>query len=198
MRMMSVTGRRARGVSMIEVMVAVLVLSVGLLGMAALQGLSMRNNQSANYRTQATNLAYQLIDMARSYKGLTADGIPCSNIRTLIAPMHDQWTPACGVADARVAACANGDNALACDRRRWWESVCSTLPNGRARVGLTCAAGPAVVPRLTVELCWTDDRSGDGTVTANCTGASEGFGQQVVGADGAMRPNNAFWMVGGL
>lgn len=192
------TSAGARGVSMIEVMVAVLVLSVGLLGMAALQGVSMRNNQSANHRTQATNLAYQLIDIARSYKGSTADGVPCSNVRALIAPMNDQWTPSCAVGDARVAACADGDDALACDRRRWWESVCATLPNGRARTQLVCGADPAVVPTLTVELCWTDDRSVDALATADCTGANEGFGQLVVGPDGAARANNAFWMVSGL
>lgn len=194
------TARRAgreSGVSMIEVMVAVLVLSIGLLGMAALQGISMRNNQSANYRTQATNFAYQLVDMARSYKGLTDDNVPCSNIRALIAPLQS-WTPVCEVDDARVAACGTGADALACDRRRWWESMCTTLPNGRARASLVCGAGPTVVPQLTVELCWSDDRSRDVAVSDNCTSDGEGFGQTVVGPDGAMRDNNAFWVVSGL
>ena len=182
---------------MIELMVAVLVLSVGLLGMAALQGVSMRNNQSANHRTQATNLAYELIDIARSYKGYTSDGVPCSNIRTLLLPMQ-QWTPTCAVEDARAYACNSGDPSLVCDRRRWVESMCHTLPNGRARATLTCPPGRTVVPQLTVELCWTDNRSIDEAGTAGCTGSSEGFGVRGVDANGVARTNNAFWMTSGL
>ena len=38
----------------------------GLLGLAALQAFSIKANQSANYRTQATALAYDLIDRMRA------------------------------------------------------------------------------------------------------------------------------------
>lgn len=54
-----------RGVSMIEVLVTILVMSVGLLGLAALQGFSLQAGQGAYYRTQATNLAYEVADFAR-------------------------------------------------------------------------------------------------------------------------------------
>ncbi len=57
---------RARGFSLIEVMIAVLILGFGLLGFALLQTMSVRFSQSANYRTQATNLAYDLLDQMRS------------------------------------------------------------------------------------------------------------------------------------
>lgn len=50
---------------MIEVLVTILVMSVGLLGLAALQGFSLQAGQSAYYRTQATNLAYEVSDFAR-------------------------------------------------------------------------------------------------------------------------------------
>jgi type IV pilus assembly protein PilV len=57
--------RTQRGVSLIEVLVTILVMSVGLLGLAALQGLSLQAGQAAYYRTQATNLAYEVADFAR-------------------------------------------------------------------------------------------------------------------------------------
>lgn len=58
--------RMARGFSLIEVLVALLVLAFGLLGFALLQTMNLRFTQSANYRTQATNLAYDLLDQMRA------------------------------------------------------------------------------------------------------------------------------------
>lgn len=57
---------RQRGFSLLEVLVAVVVLGFGLLGFALLQTMSVRYVQSANYRTQATNLAYDLSEQMRS------------------------------------------------------------------------------------------------------------------------------------
>jgi type IV pilus assembly protein PilV len=48
------------------VLIAIIVLAFGLLGFALLQTMNVRFVQSANYRTQATNLAYDLIEQMRS------------------------------------------------------------------------------------------------------------------------------------
>lgn len=64
---------RARGFTLIEVMIAVLVLAIGLLGFALLQTMNVRFTQSANYRTQATNLAYDLLDQMRANRLTAAD-----------------------------------------------------------------------------------------------------------------------------
>lgn len=54
------------GFSMIEALVALLILAVGLLGFALLQTMNLRFTQSAQQRTQATNLAYDLLDQMRA------------------------------------------------------------------------------------------------------------------------------------
>jgi type IV pilus assembly protein PilV len=57
---------RQRGVGLIEVLVAVLVLAVGLLGVAALQAIALRNSQSSLERTQAVVLSYAILDAMRA------------------------------------------------------------------------------------------------------------------------------------
>ena len=71
--------QRQRGFTLIEVLVTAVVLSVGLLGLAGLQTVSMRNNHSAYLRSQAVHLAYDMADRVRSnanhqtkFNGLTA------------------------------------------------------------------------------------------------------------------------------
>jgi len=62
-----VSGRRgAGGFSLIEVLISILVLAIGLLGFALTQTMSVRFATGANQRTQATNLAYDLIDQMRA------------------------------------------------------------------------------------------------------------------------------------
>lgn len=52
----------ARGFSLLEVMIALLVLSIGLLGLAGLQTLSLKFNHQSYERTQATLLIYDIMD----------------------------------------------------------------------------------------------------------------------------------------
>jgi type IV pilus assembly protein PilV len=54
------------GVSLLEVMITVLILTVGLLGMAKLQMVSAAYNQSGFFRSQATLLAYDMADRMRA------------------------------------------------------------------------------------------------------------------------------------
>lgn len=55
-----------RGFSLIELLVAVLVLSVGLLGVAALQMTGLKVTDSSQLRTRATMAAYDVIDRLRA------------------------------------------------------------------------------------------------------------------------------------
>ena len=57
---------RQQGATLIEVLVAVVVLSIGLLGLGVLQGISLRGNTNAYLRTQATNVSYEIIDRMRA------------------------------------------------------------------------------------------------------------------------------------
>jgi len=56
----------AAGFSMIELLVAVLVVGIGVLGMAIVQGVSVQNNRSALIRADAVALAYDMMDRIRT------------------------------------------------------------------------------------------------------------------------------------
>ncbi|UDL04374.1 type IV pilus modification protein PilV [Marinobacter sp. CA1] len=60
-----------QGFTLVEVMVAVLILGIGLLGAAAIQLLSLQNINNAELRTQATLFAQELTELART--GAPAD-----------------------------------------------------------------------------------------------------------------------------
>ena len=57
---------RASGSTLIEVLVSALVLSFGMLGMAGVQGVSLRGNQAAYYRTMATIYSADIIERMRA------------------------------------------------------------------------------------------------------------------------------------
>ncbi|WP_341645046.1 type IV pilus modification protein PilV [Thauera sp. SDU_THAU2] len=57
---------RQQGTTLIEALVAVVVLSIGLLGMAGLQANALKLNQTSMQRSQATILAYSILDQMRS------------------------------------------------------------------------------------------------------------------------------------
>lgn len=75
--------RASAGFSLIEILVAVLIISVGVLGVAGLQLVSLQNNTSAMFRTQAFQSAYEIIDRKRAnpdqdYSIALADPIPAA------------------------------------------------------------------------------------------------------------------------
>lgn len=55
-----------QGFSMIEVLVAILVVSVGLIGLALMQNMSLKYAQSSQYRTQAVALSSNLLEQIRT------------------------------------------------------------------------------------------------------------------------------------
>jgi len=58
--------RSMSGAGLIEVMIAVLLLSFGMLGIAGMQALSLRGSQSALQRTQAVIHTYTILDAMRA------------------------------------------------------------------------------------------------------------------------------------
>src|SRR3546814_2837565 len=76
---------RQRGVGMIEVLVSVLVLSVGLLGIALVQTRALANNNSSMGRSLATVATYSILEAIRAdranlaaYSDISVEGGSCA------------------------------------------------------------------------------------------------------------------------
>ncbi len=90
------------GFTLLEVMIAVLIMAVGLLGFALLQTMSVRFTQSANHRTKATNLAYDILDQMRSNRLLAAQYTAASFGSATAVPAN------CDQAIGNIDIAANG------------------------------------------------------------------------------------------
>lgn len=64
----------SRGFTLVEVLISMVILAIGLLGLAAMQGMSLRDNQDAYNYQQATLLAYEMQDRIKGNSG--ANWIP--------------------------------------------------------------------------------------------------------------------------
>lgn len=77
---------KEKGFSMIELLVAVVISAIGLLGIAAMQTMSIKNVNNTQFRTLATIYAYDMAERMRSNKASapqyvgadTSSGMPCS------------------------------------------------------------------------------------------------------------------------
>lgn len=67
--------RRQHGISLLETMIAVMVLAIGLLGVAGLQTTNLKNSQSAHQRTMAVMLASSMAERIRANQALARAGV---------------------------------------------------------------------------------------------------------------------------
>lgn len=125
--------RYSSGFTLVEVLIALIVLSIGMLGIAALYLESLRASRSALYRTQAVTLAADMADRIR------ANRTP--------ANAYDCGDPCDSAAGGNVIAVA--------DLTDWLAAVSTQLPEGTGEI--TFAAAAANAPNIyTVAVSWTE------------------------------------------
>jgi type IV pilus assembly protein PilV len=108
------------GFSIVEVLVALLVLAIGLLGLAALQAQGLRFNHDAYVRTQATHLAYDIVDRMRVN-------------RTNLAAYTAGPPPMPFDCDPTVST-------VAMDLECWYDGLANALPGGSGFITSNAAA----------------------------------------------------------
>lgn len=119
-----------RGFTLLEILIAVVILSIGLLGLAGLQTRSLQTNQSAMMRSLATVLAYDIVDRMRANRAKARDG---GYNQVLAAP-----PPAGGTIEK--------DDIIA-----WLADIARKLPTGDGAINVNADI-------VTVTVQWNDSR----------------------------------------
>ncbi|MCB1961360.1 MAG: type IV pilus modification protein PilV [Rhodocyclaceae bacterium] len=114
------TPRGQSGFSLIEALVAMVVLSLGLLGLASLQINSLKFNQTAHLRTQAATQAYRMLDTMRASRSAVSTGD----------------------FDVALAAAKTGSSLAATEVTAWKAALSNQLPSGLGSICRTATADP--------------------------------------------------------
>ena len=123
--------RRPRGMTLVEVLVTIVILSFGLLALAGLQVTALGGSKNASNRTVATMLSYAILDAMRANRQPALNG----NYNLALS-----GTPGSGTALAEQ------------DLRRWRTELARRLPAGTGSVQI--GAGNVV----TIVVQWDDTR----------------------------------------
>ena len=135
-----------KGFTLIEVLVTMLILAVGLLGIAALQLKGLQFNHDSALRSQISTLAYDIADrmrLAESNGGLASNYVTAS---TYSVPAT---RPTCTAANHSLYVTAAAQ--VATDRNCWYQSVYDALPPG-STVSIINTAGT----EYAVTIGWSD------------------------------------------
>lgn len=162
--------RRQSGVSLLEVLIAILILSFGLLGMLGLIINGLKLTSSSNYRTIAVQQSYSIAEIVRD-KG------------NLFAKVQNPGSPV--EADCFKASGCDQNQMYATDFALWTSRLAAVLPAGSGTVcsdatptdgdpGDWKCDGPAAVPTgpFVAKVCWIEGQTwqvttaGDGSKTS--------------------------------
>lgn len=140
--------RKIRGFTLLEVLIAVVVLSIGLLGAAALNVTSLRFGHNSVLRSQASLLAVEIVERMR-LNAVQARSSAYNFALNVALP-----TTATTNCEATDVSCTPAQLA-AFDRARWATRVSALLPSGDAAIATDTSVNPA---RVAVTLQWDDSR----------------------------------------
>ena len=148
------------GFTLIEVLVSLVILSIGLLGMAKLVMVGAHSNDSAYMRSQATTLAYEMLDTMRA----NSTGAAAGNYATALGVAAGTApTPACNGA----AVCSNAQLAV-WDIYSWKQNLALALPGG---TGSIATSAPNLPLTVTIKVQW-DDSAGQLAFNAVASGTA--------------------------
>ena len=156
------TRTRQHGFSLLEVLIALFVLSIGLLGLAGLQTFSVKFVHQSYQRTQATLLIYEMIDRMRANGAGVAGGayvLASTNVPPAASPCD-------------VTPCTTYADMAAYDMKQWITNITSPsfvgLTQGKGEIAPVLPLAAAGAPQLyNISVRWQEhDLTFTQTITA--------------------------------
>lgn len=144
---------RSAGFTLLEVMIALVIFSIGLLGLAGLQAGGLRSNTQARLRTVSVIQAYDMADRIRANPRGVTDG----DYNAL-----DDTTPTAGNCVTNTCTAAQ---MATYDYYEWVTTNQNVLPSGHGTVSSSVVAG---VRLFSVTVMWDEERTG--VTGTNCSG----------------------------
>lgn len=162
------------GATLIEVLVAVVLLSFGVVGLAGLQFNGTKFNHSSYLRSQAVSLAYDLSDRVRANLDACQSGGTCA----YETPLATGFAGGAACGEALVAA-ADANALAATDVNQWKSCLENALPGGQGLAQVLpsgtafvdqCSTTHAATARdiFVVEVNWSDGRLQGGANPRDC------------------------------
>jgi len=121
---------RTHGFTLLEVLVAIVVLSFGVLGVVGLQAAALQSNKEARYQSAAVALGRELGDMMRGNKDVALNTTSTQNPYLV----DFSGTLPTTTADCFTAACASTLAVAQFNMREWLKQVQAALPGARVVV----------------------------------------------------------------
>ena len=156
---------RNRGFSIVEVLVSVVVLTIGMLGMVGMQASSLRANRDARLQSVAAFQARELADLMRGNPEMSTRPVNNPYFVSTTKPLQ-HTTPKYCLRVAATAACADITEVANAQMTEWLARVDEDLPGARVVVcmdsapfdatGLatwTCTAGAGA--KIVIKMGWT-------------------------------------------
>lgn len=168
------TSHRPRGYTLLEVLIALVVFSVGLLGLAAMLVSAVKGNHKAYYHSQAVNVAQAI-----------GDGLRANAVAVWQDNYDTGYTP--GGVPANCTPCTPAQTA-ARDIAAWGRMANTLLPNGQIAINCATVAG-IVAPATAEELI--KKPAFNGTCQINVMWTESGD----VGATSTSTPETFTWVV---
>jgi type IV pilus assembly protein PilV len=152
------------GVSLVEALVALVVISIGMLGIAALHVESLRNGKASILRTQAVALAANIADSIR------ANPVSATTYTSAITAADKNSACEPGGAGCTASEMATNDVAV------WLDQLAKSLPSGTGSITSVTTTTPAT---YTITVQWVETTSLNGTAAGAATGATQSYALRI-------------------
>ncbi len=138
------------GFTLIEILVAIIVVAIGLIGMAGIQGAAVKYTKSAEGRNHAVQLAYDIQDRIRTSRATLANGgfATANSFQTVTCNRNFATT-----ADVQAQA----------DVDMWRNQIACLLPSGQGRIEIGAADATSGLFPITVSVRWSESRVESGS-----------------------------------